>query len=510
MPWTGNGTYQLPAGGGTVVTGTIIQSTWANSFTSDLTNVLNNVVCRDGQASLTNPLQLATGSPLNPSLTFNTDSSTGMFLYGTSPTTGLGFATQGTLALTINSTGNLVIAAPTTGTALSVNGNVVIVPVITSTSPSPNIALTVDGNTVITATSGTALNITGNTLMSSTSGGNALGVTGSVAISSPPIGSSALAITGLAPTSATNAPLTVTGPTTQIGFGIAGGFGGYLTSTASNNSFLNAGCYDGGAAWIATSTSASLFALSAGTFEFYGNTGLTAGSSFIPTTLVDINASGDITSHSSQTAGGFVGQNASITNINSAGLIAAANLQANAIAIGETILTLQSTYPGYIFAIDGNGVCGGTFTGNVINANWMQSGTRAANDNTTYVATTAFVQTAVASSWVVSSVSVTLTNGSIYNISGYVSGNNIPVMMSGFSCVTSGTSAFNAIIYSYNNTGASGSPTNGLQIMLYNGSIASYPSAWTFLLPAGTLSVKLVASATGGTCTAVVQQIAVS
>lgn len=53
MPFNGSGTYSLFVPGNPVVTNTTISSTWWNNTGSDLATALSNVICRDGQTTVT-------------------------------------------------------------------------------------------------------------------------------------------------------------------------------------------------------------------------------------------------------------------------------------------------------------------------------------------------------------------------------------------------------------------------------------------------------------------------
>lgn len=73
-----SGTYSLP-NGNPVVTGTTITSTWANTTLSDIGSELTNSLDRNGRGAMQAPLPLSNGSVSAPSLTFGTDTNTGMY-----------------------------------------------------------------------------------------------------------------------------------------------------------------------------------------------------------------------------------------------------------------------------------------------------------------------------------------------------------------------------------------------------------------------------------------------
>lgn len=53
MSFNGSGTFQINSTGNPVVTMTVISSTWANALTADLGTGLSNVICKDGQTTVT-------------------------------------------------------------------------------------------------------------------------------------------------------------------------------------------------------------------------------------------------------------------------------------------------------------------------------------------------------------------------------------------------------------------------------------------------------------------------
>jgi len=108
MARNGSGSY-IPPAGNPVATGTVIQATWANSTITDIGNEITNSLPRDGQAPMSAPLKLTDGSASNPSLTFNSESSTGFYRPGAS---NLAAAISGTEALRLTSTGLGVGATP--------------------------------------------------------------------------------------------------------------------------------------------------------------------------------------------------------------------------------------------------------------------------------------------------------------------------------------------------------------------------------------------------------------
>ena len=70
--------------------------------------------------------------------------------------------------------------------------------------------------------------------------------------------------------------------------------GGYLTSGADNQLSLSAGVAYNGTNWMPKSTSANLITMQNGGFVFYGDTGLTVGTSYSPTARVIVQAGGNV------------------------------------------------------------------------------------------------------------------------------------------------------------------------------------------------------------------------
>lgn len=78
MPRNGSGTYTLPTGN-PVVSGTIIESTWANSTLADLADAITNSLARNGEGGMTAPLRLTDGVVATPSLAFANETGSGLY-----------------------------------------------------------------------------------------------------------------------------------------------------------------------------------------------------------------------------------------------------------------------------------------------------------------------------------------------------------------------------------------------------------------------------------------------
>ncbi|HSJ40321.1 MAG TPA: hypothetical protein VK955_04635 [Xanthobacteraceae bacterium] len=78
MPRNSSGVYQLPAGN-PVVSGTLIESVWANSTMSDIAQALTDSLDRFGRSTMAAPMLLNDGTLASPGLAFGAESSTGLF-----------------------------------------------------------------------------------------------------------------------------------------------------------------------------------------------------------------------------------------------------------------------------------------------------------------------------------------------------------------------------------------------------------------------------------------------
>lgn len=129
MSFNGSGSWTAPAGN-PVSTGTVIQTTWANGLVDDIRDTFNNVLPRDGQAPMAGALKLTAGTVGAPGLSFNAESSTGMY-----------YPSSGIIALTalgvevgrFKSTGSVLIGSTTdSGEKLQVTGTAKITGALTT------------------------------------------------------------------------------------------------------------------------------------------------------------------------------------------------------------------------------------------------------------------------------------------------------------------------------------------------------------------------------------------
>lgn len=98
LPFNGSGSFSVV---NTFVAGTTILSSAVNQNFSDIaTNGLTNAVTRDGQGVMSAPFKLTSGSAAAPSLAFQSDAQSGIYLAGTSQ---VGLSVGGALKLLLTS-----------------------------------------------------------------------------------------------------------------------------------------------------------------------------------------------------------------------------------------------------------------------------------------------------------------------------------------------------------------------------------------------------------------------
>jgi hypothetical protein len=82
MPRNASGTYTLPAGN-PVVSGNIIEASWANGTMSDLATEMTNSLSRSGAGGMTGAFRAADGSASVPGIAFGSETTTGWYRAGT-------------------------------------------------------------------------------------------------------------------------------------------------------------------------------------------------------------------------------------------------------------------------------------------------------------------------------------------------------------------------------------------------------------------------------------------
>ncbi len=101
MSRNASGTYTLPAGN-PVVTGTLIESSWANSTLGDIASSLTDSLSRSGQGGMTAALRIVDGTVSAPGLAFGNETGSGLYRTGAGD---YSFAVLGTQKMRITSNG---------------------------------------------------------------------------------------------------------------------------------------------------------------------------------------------------------------------------------------------------------------------------------------------------------------------------------------------------------------------------------------------------------------------
>jgi hypothetical protein len=81
MPRNASGSYTLPSGN-PVVSGTLIDATWANNTLADLGNEVTDSLSRSGEGAMLAPLRITDGVQATPSLAFSNEPSSGLYRAG--------------------------------------------------------------------------------------------------------------------------------------------------------------------------------------------------------------------------------------------------------------------------------------------------------------------------------------------------------------------------------------------------------------------------------------------
>lgn len=118
------GSYTLPAGN-PVVTGTTIQSTWANNTLNDVATEMTNSLDRQGRGGMLAPLQLTSGTLVTPGLNWVIEPGSGLYRAGAGDIR-YGVAGTGVLKLQsalVSTLVPLTVTGRTTTTDLTVTGS---------------------------------------------------------------------------------------------------------------------------------------------------------------------------------------------------------------------------------------------------------------------------------------------------------------------------------------------------------------------------------------------------
>lgn len=78
MARNSSGTYSLPSSFNPVITGTVIESAWANTTLSDVASALTDSLDRSGRGGMLQPLKLVAGTVAAPGLCFDVATTTGL------------------------------------------------------------------------------------------------------------------------------------------------------------------------------------------------------------------------------------------------------------------------------------------------------------------------------------------------------------------------------------------------------------------------------------------------
>jgi hypothetical protein len=81
MPRNPSGTYTLPVGN-PVVSGTLIEASWANNTLADIGNEVTDSLSRSGEGAMLAPLRLTDGAQATPSLAFSNETQSGLYRSG--------------------------------------------------------------------------------------------------------------------------------------------------------------------------------------------------------------------------------------------------------------------------------------------------------------------------------------------------------------------------------------------------------------------------------------------
>jgi uncharacterized protein YaiE (UPF0345 family) len=120
MPRNTSGVYTLPAGN-PVTTRTIIESSWANNTLSDIATEITESLARNGAGGMTGPMKATDGTAAAPSITFGSETSTGLYRVASGQ---LGITTGGVQRFNISSSGSTFSVPVTVNGNLTVSGTI--------------------------------------------------------------------------------------------------------------------------------------------------------------------------------------------------------------------------------------------------------------------------------------------------------------------------------------------------------------------------------------------------
>lgn len=152
MPRNSSGTYSLPAGN-PVVSGTLIETNWANPTMSDLGTALTDSLDRFGRGGMLAQLKLADGTLAAPAFAFNSEASTGLFRPGASS---LAISALGSLVATFTNTAITFAKATTFSAGVTLSAALAI---FGGTAALPGLAIAGDLDTGIYSDTANTLGI---------------------------------------------------------------------------------------------------------------------------------------------------------------------------------------------------------------------------------------------------------------------------------------------------------------------------------------------------------------
>jgi hypothetical protein len=111
MPRNGSGTFTLVSGN-PVVSGTVIESTWANNTLADIADSITNSLARNGEGGMTAALRLVDGTVSVPGLAFANETGSGVYRAAAGD---IGLTVLGSRILRLQAAGAAVTGTLTTG-----------------------------------------------------------------------------------------------------------------------------------------------------------------------------------------------------------------------------------------------------------------------------------------------------------------------------------------------------------------------------------------------------------
>lgn len=377
MSRNGSGTYTLPTGN-PVVSGTLIEATWANSTLSDIASALTDSLSRSGQGGMTAAFRAFDGTSSVPGIAWGSETTTGWYRAGAGD---MRLVVTGSEVIRYQSTGVAVTGTlsvsgnATVGGTLAITGAVTLTANPTLSAGTANGVAYLNGSKVLTT--GSALVFDGTNFgvgtsspaakLHSTSSSNQLTISESSALGATfdyqsSTGNLSIATNGINPRTSPQIVLNLNGnlglgvtpsastlPTLQSSFGILSG--------NNQTNIIRNGYYTDTWRYTASGT-ANLYNQINGEHRFYNATSGTAGNAISFTQAMTLDASGNLGLNTSSpvalnSGGGYF----TVNNASSGGGVVFQNNAANiAYAIADTDGLRLDTFTGKIlkFGIQGS------------------------------------------------------------------------------------------------------------------------------------------------------------